>query len=86
MTNDDKTSGGLIQIKTREDVCPTKKLDLATVRLPVLRVPHRAALALDAEDVPAGGLQSVRGVGQPKPLRPKATRFLGTYSGHICPS
>ena len=32
MTNDDKTSGGLIQIKTREDVCPTKKLDLATVR------------------------------------------------------
>ena len=32
MTNDDKTNGGLIQIKTREDVCPTKKLNLATVR------------------------------------------------------
>ena len=32
MTNDDKTNGGLIQIKTREDVCPGKKLDLATVR------------------------------------------------------
>ena len=32
MTNDDKNNGGLIQIKTREDVCPTKKLDLATVR------------------------------------------------------
>ena len=32
MTNDEKHSGGLIQIKTREDVCPGKKLDLATVR------------------------------------------------------
>ena len=32
MTNDEKHNGGLIQIKTREDVCPTKKLDLATVR------------------------------------------------------
>jgi MoCo/4Fe-4S cofactor protein with predicted Tat translocation signal len=32
MMNDDKLNGGLIQIKTREDVCPTKKLDLATVR------------------------------------------------------
>src|SRR5215469_16478197 len=32
MTNDEKHNGGLIQIKTREDVCPGKKLDLATVR------------------------------------------------------
>jgi MoCo/4Fe-4S cofactor protein with predicted Tat translocation signal len=34
MTNDDKNPGGLIQIKTREDVCPGKKgkLDLHDVR------------------------------------------------------
>ena len=32
MTNDEKNHGGLIQIKIREDVCPSKKLDLATVR------------------------------------------------------
>ena len=32
MTNDERNNGGLIQIKTREDVCPGKKLDLATVR------------------------------------------------------
>ena len=32
MTNDDKNNGGLIQIKKREDVCPSKKLDLASVR------------------------------------------------------
>jgi len=32
MKMDDKTDGGLIQIKTREDVCPTKRLDLGTVR------------------------------------------------------
>jgi MoCo/4Fe-4S cofactor protein with predicted Tat translocation signal len=32
MTNDEKHSGGLIQIKTREDVCPSKKLTLASVR------------------------------------------------------
>jgi MoCo/4Fe-4S cofactor protein with predicted Tat translocation signal len=32
MTNDDKNPGGLVQIKTREDVCPGKKLDLASVR------------------------------------------------------
>jgi len=32
MTNDEKNNGGLIQIKTREDVCPSKKLDLAAVR------------------------------------------------------
>jgi MoCo/4Fe-4S cofactor protein with predicted Tat translocation signal len=32
MTNDEKNPGGLIQIKKREDVCPSKKLDLATVR------------------------------------------------------
>src|SRR5579871_5328321 len=36
MTNDEKHNGGLIQIKTRqiekrEDVCPSKRLDLATV-------------------------------------------------------
>jgi len=32
MTNDEKNNGGLIQIKTREDVCPSKKLDLTLVR------------------------------------------------------
>jgi molybdopterin-containing oxidoreductase family iron-sulfur binding subunit len=32
MTNDDKNNGGLIQIKTREDICPAKKLDLGIVR------------------------------------------------------
>jgi len=32
MTNDEKNPGGLIQIKKREDVCPSKKLDLASVR------------------------------------------------------
>jgi molybdopterin-containing oxidoreductase family iron-sulfur binding subunit len=32
MTNEEKHNGGLIQIKTREDVCPTKKLTLAAVR------------------------------------------------------
>ena len=32
MKNDEKHNGGLVQIKTREDVCPTRKLDLATVR------------------------------------------------------
>ena len=32
MTNDEKNNGGLIQIKTRQDVCPSKKLDLAAVR------------------------------------------------------
>jgi MoCo/4Fe-4S cofactor protein with predicted Tat translocation signal len=45
MTNDDKPNGGLIQIKTREDVCPTKKLDLATVRERI-----DAAAAHDAKD------------------------------------
>jgi MoCo/4Fe-4S cofactor protein with predicted Tat translocation signal len=32
MTNDEKNTGDLIQIKKREDVCPSKTLDLATVR------------------------------------------------------
>jgi MoCo/4Fe-4S cofactor protein with predicted Tat translocation signal len=32
MTNDEKNPGGLIQIKTKEDVCPGKKLELAAVR------------------------------------------------------
>jgi len=32
MTNDEKNPGGLIQIQKREDVCPSKKLDLASVR------------------------------------------------------
>jgi len=32
MTNDEKNTGGLIQIKNREDVCPSKKLDLNVVR------------------------------------------------------
>ncbi|HXJ91028.1 MAG TPA: TAT-variant-translocated molybdopterin oxidoreductase [Candidatus Binatia bacterium] len=32
MTNDEKHNGGLIQIRTREDVCPSKKFDLASVR------------------------------------------------------
>jgi MoCo/4Fe-4S cofactor protein with predicted Tat translocation signal len=32
MTNDEKNTGDLIQIKKREDVCPGKKLDLASVR------------------------------------------------------
>ncbi len=32
MTNDEKNTGGLIQIKRREDVCPSKKLDLTSVR------------------------------------------------------
>jgi MoCo/4Fe-4S cofactor protein with predicted Tat translocation signal len=32
MTNDEKKSGGLIQIQKREDVCPSRKLDLASVR------------------------------------------------------
>jgi len=32
MTNDEKHNGGLIQIRTREDVCPSKKVDLASVR------------------------------------------------------
>jgi len=32
MKMDDKTNVGLIQIKTGEDVCPTKRLDLAFVR------------------------------------------------------
>ena len=32
MTNDEKNPGGLIQIKTREDVCPGQKLSLAAVR------------------------------------------------------
>jgi molybdopterin-containing oxidoreductase family iron-sulfur binding subunit len=32
MTNDEKNPGALIQIKKREDVCPSKKLDLASVR------------------------------------------------------
>jgi len=45
MTNDKKTNGGLIQIKTREDVCPTKKLDLATVREKI-----NAATAHDAAE------------------------------------
>src|ERR1017187_9180915 len=31
MTNE-KNTGGLIQIKKREDVCPSKKLDLTVVR------------------------------------------------------
>jgi MoCo/4Fe-4S cofactor protein with predicted Tat translocation signal len=30
--NDEKNNGGLIQIKKREDVCPSKKLDLNVVR------------------------------------------------------
>ncbi len=30
--NDEKNTGSLIQIKKREDVCPSKKLDLASVR------------------------------------------------------
>jgi len=45
MTNDEKTNGGLIQIKTREDVCPGKKLDLATVREKI-----DAATAHDAKE------------------------------------
>ena len=32
MTNDEKNTAGLIQIKKREDVCPSKKLDLNDVR------------------------------------------------------
>src|ERR1700722_15216748 len=32
MTNDEKNPGGLTQIKTKEDVCPGKKLELAAVR------------------------------------------------------
>ena len=32
MTNYEKKSGDLVQIKKREDVCPSKKLDLADVR------------------------------------------------------
>jgi len=32
MTNDEKQNGGLMQIKTREDVCPSKRLELAAVR------------------------------------------------------
>src|SRR5215472_8831167 len=32
MTNDEKNPGGLIQIKIREEVCPSKKLDLNFVR------------------------------------------------------
>jgi len=32
MTNDEKNPRGLIQIQKREDVCPSKKLDLASVR------------------------------------------------------
>ena len=32
MTNDEKQNGGLIQIKAREEVCPSKRLELATVR------------------------------------------------------
>jgi molybdopterin-containing oxidoreductase family iron-sulfur binding subunit len=32
MTNDEKSAGGLIQIRKREDVCPSKKLDLNSVR------------------------------------------------------
>ena len=32
MTNDEKNTGGLIQIKKREDACPSKKLDLTSVR------------------------------------------------------
>jgi molybdopterin-containing oxidoreductase family iron-sulfur binding subunit len=32
MTNDEKNNGGLIQIQKREDVCPSKKLDLNLVR------------------------------------------------------
>src|ERR1700745_2375054 len=32
MTNDEKNAADLIQIKKREDVCPSKKLDLASVR------------------------------------------------------
>src|SRR5271169_4633618 len=32
MTNDEKNMGGPIQIKKREDVCPSKKLDLNVVR------------------------------------------------------
>ena len=32
MTNEEKHNDGLIQIKTREDVCPSKKLTLAAVR------------------------------------------------------
>ena len=32
MTKDEKNNGGLVQIKTHEDVCPSKKLDLASVR------------------------------------------------------
>src|SRR5579872_6096902 len=32
MTNDEKNIDGLVQIKKREDVCPSKKLDLADVR------------------------------------------------------
>jgi MoCo/4Fe-4S cofactor protein with predicted Tat translocation signal len=32
MTSENRNNGGLIQIKSREDVCPSKKLSLATVR------------------------------------------------------
>jgi MoCo/4Fe-4S cofactor protein with predicted Tat translocation signal len=45
MTNDERNNGGLIQIKRREDVCPSKKLDLATVRERI-----DAAMAHDAAE------------------------------------
>jgi molybdopterin-containing oxidoreductase family iron-sulfur binding subunit len=32
MTNEEKINDGLIQIRTREDVCPSKRLELASVR------------------------------------------------------
>ena len=32
MTNEEKNPGSLVQIKKREDACPSKKLDLSAVR------------------------------------------------------
>jgi MoCo/4Fe-4S cofactor protein with predicted Tat translocation signal len=44
MTNDEKNTGGLIQIKRREDVCPSKTLDLHDVRERIdLATAHDAA-------------------------------------------
>ena len=44
--NDEKRTGGLIQIKKREDVCPSKKLDLTSVRERI-----DAATAHDAAEI-----------------------------------
>src|SRR5579864_2291247 len=45
MTNDEKNNGGLVHIKTRQDVCPSHKLDLASVREKIA-----AATAHDARE------------------------------------